>query len=402
MRKQSNVVEIVGALATRSNKNRRPQRLGKNNEMNASTSSFKIKCYKCGKLGHKSPDCLTKKDESNPKNKDKKQCAKAMDDTFAAYYSRSQISSAEETLSRPWILDSGCTAHLCGDKQSFKYLDVSKYGKINLASEASSEIKGKGTVGLSITNGRNLRSVEFLNTLFVPELRSNLISVAKITSKDHEVLFRRDSAIVFNQQRQIKLTAERRGDLYYINEENSMAGIVETKDQIRVKKWHERLSNLNSRDLVKVIGKLTKEKFTMKDAEWLSQCDVCLRGKMMALPFQTSERHSNEVLQIVYSDVVGAFKTQAANEAKYFVIFVDDYTRWCEVFFLKQKSGVQEAFRMYQAHVERQTGKKINCIQSDNGKEYCNEQFDFFLSDQGIERRLIVVGHLNKMVSRSA
>lgn len=158
----------------------------------------------------------------------------------------------------------------------------------NQFGEASSEIKRKGTVGLSVTNGKDLRSVEFLNTLFVTELRSNLISVAKITDKDHEVLFRHDSATVFNQQGQIKLTVEHR-DLYYVNKENGIASMAETKDQIKVKRWHERLGHLNPRDLVKVIGKLTKEKLAMKDAEWLSQCDVYLRGKMTALPFQASE-----------------------------------------------------------------------------------------------------------------
>jgi len=139
------------------------------------------------------------------------------------------------------------------------------FGCINvwkdLASEASSEIKGKGTVGLSVAIGKDLRSVEFLDTLFVPELRSNLISVAKITDKDHEVLFRRDSAIVLNPQGQVRLTAERRGDFYYINEDSSLACVAETEDRLVLKKWHKRLGHLNSRDLVKVIGKLTKEKF---------------------------------------------------------------------------------------------------------------------------------------------
>lgn len=182
-------------------------------------------------------------------------------------------------------------------------------------------------MSLSVTNGKDLRSVEFLDTLFVLELRSNLISVAKITNKDHDMLFRRDSAIVFDQQGQIKLKAERRGDLYYVNEENSMVDIAKIKDQVELKKWHKRLGHLNSRDLIKVIGKLTKEKLTIKDVGCLSQCDVCLRSKMTALLFFTSERQSDEALQIIHSDIVGPFRTQAANGAKYFVTFVDDYTR---------------------------------------------------------------------------
>lgn len=207
VRKQSSVIEMTGALAARGNGNRRRQGYGKNHEKNTTASTFKGNCYKCGKQGHKSPDCPTKKNGINTGKG--KHNSKSTDDTFVAYYSRSRVSSNGEATIRPWILNSSCTAHLCGDKDSFKYLNASTYGKINLASQASNKIKGKGTVGLSVANGKDLRSVEFLDTLFVPELRSNLISVAKITNKDHDVLFKRDSAIVFDQQRQIKLTAER-------------------------------------------------------------------------------------------------------------------------------------------------------------------------------------------------
>lgn len=398
-RKQSGVVEIAGALAARNNGNRRrhgrnsEKNTERNNEKNTPSHVSRVKCFKCGKLGHKSPDCFTnnKKESANSsqdkKNLDKKS-TKTADDTFAAYHADEEVFTG--VASKPWILDSGCTAHLCGNQQFFKQINTSTSGKINLASQASSDIKGKGTVALSVANGNDIRWVEFLNTLFVPELRSNLVSVAKITDKDHDVLFRRDSAVIFDAKGNIKMTAERRGDLYYINERNNEANLVETKSQIETKRWHNRLGHLNSRDLLKIMEQVSNRKITMNDMRCLSQCDICMRGKMTALPFPTSKRQSDEPLQIVHSDVVGPFRTQAANGAKYFVTFVDDHSRWCEVFFLKQKSGVAEAFRLYQAHVERQTGRKIKCLQSDNGKEYCNDELDSILDNQGIERRLTV------------
>jgi len=75
---------------------------------------------------------------------------------------------------------------------------------------------------------------------------------------------------------------------------------------------------------------------------------------------------------------------------RFFVTFVDDSSRWCEVYFLSQKAGVLEAFKRYKAHVERQTGRSIKILQSDNGGEYCNQEFDALLADCGIERRLTV------------
>lgn len=131
-------------------------------------------------------------------------------------------------------------------------------------------------------------------------------------------------------------------------------------------------------------------KVDVSNADQLSRCEVCLKGKMTALPFKSKHERCKEMLEIVHSDVVGPFRTESTGRAKYFVIFIDDCTRWCEVYFLRCKSGVLEAFKLYQQLVERQTGKKVECLQSDNGREYCNTQFDKYLADQGITRRLSV------------
>jgi len=83
-------------------------------------------------------------------------------------------------------------------------------------------------------------------------------------------------------------------------------------------------------------------------------------------------------------------RVQSSNKARFFVTFVDDASRWCQVYFLSQKSGVLEAFKRYKSFVENQTGKRIKYLQSDNGREYCNKEFDQLLSGYGIERRLTV------------
>lgn len=76
--------------------------------------------------------------------------------------------------------------------------------------------------------------------------------------------------------------------------------------------------------------------------------------------------------------------------SRYFATFIDDSTRWCEVRFLKRKSDVLDAFQEVKHLMENQTGKRIKCIQSDNGKEYCNIDFDQYLKKCGIKRRLTV------------
>lgn len=79
---------------------------------------------------------------------------------------------------------------------------------------------------------------------------------------------------------------------------------------------------------------------------------------------------------------------QWPDQSTYYVTFIDDYTRYCCVYFLKEKSEVIDKFKEYKNYVELFHEKKIQNLQSDNGGEYKSKAFDNFLKDNGISRRL--------------
>ncbi|RDX81970.1 hypothetical protein CR513_37293, partial [Mucuna pruriens] len=76
-----------------------------------------------------------------------------------------------------------------------------------------------------------------------------------------------------------------------------------------------------------------------------------------------------ELLELVHSDV------NSFSEALYFVTFIDDCSKKLWVYALKTKDQVLEKFKQFQALVERQSGKKVKCIHSNNSGEYY-EPFD--------------------------
>ena len=54
--------------------------------------------------------------------------------------------------------------------------------------------------------------------------------------------------------------------------------------------------------------------------------------------------------------------------------FIDDFSRFCWVYFLELKSEVFETLKIWKALVENQSGNKVEILRNDNGKEYVNKK----------------------------
>ena len=70
--------------------------------------------------------------------------------------------------------------------------------------------------------------------------------------------------------------------------------------------------------------------------------------------------------------------------ALYFVTFIDDCSRKIWVYALKTKDQVLEKFKEFHVLIERQSGKKLKCIRTNNGGEYCGP-FDVYCKQYGIK-----------------
>lgn len=63
---------------------------------------------------------------------------------------------------------------------------------------------------------------------------------------------------------------------------------------------------------------------------------------------------------------------------RYFVTFIDDYSKYCYVYLLKTKDEVLGFFKACKAEVEKQTQKIIKIIRPDRGGKYMNNDFSQF------------------------
>ena len=58
------------------------------------------------------------------------------------------------------------------------------------------------------------------------------------------------------------------------------------------------------------------------------------------------------------------------HDQKYFISFIDDFSRYMYLYILHNKNEVLEAFKVFKAEVEKQCGKEIKIVRSDRDGEY--------------------------------
>ena len=87
---------------------------------------------------------------------------------------------------------------------------------------------------------------------------------------------------------------------------------------------------------------------------------------------------------------MGAGTNVSLGGNRYFVAFIEDYTRHMWIYLIERKSEVFDCLRHLkgkQEETETETGRKIKCLRSDGGKEYFSSQFNGYLQKMGIRSK---------------
>ncbi|KAA3466893.1 Integrase, catalytic core [Gossypium australe] len=81
-------------------------------------------------------------------------------------------------------------------------------------------------------------------------------------------------------------------------------------------------------------------------------------------------------------------KSKSLNGNRYFILFIDDYSRFCWGYFLKYKSEVTLVFWKFKAIAKTQSSYKLKTLRLDNGTEYTSTVFQTFCEESRIKHQL--------------
>ena len=81
-----------------------------------------------------------------------------------------------------------------------------------------------------------------------------------------------------------------------------------------------------------------------------------------------------QCLDVVRSDIAGPVEVVSRTGARYVLLFVDGFSRYCHIFLLRERFEFFDHFIEYQALVERHHNRGLQRFVSDNGGEYLDER----------------------------
>jgi hypothetical protein len=91
--------------------------------------------------------------------------------------------------------------------------------------------------------------------------------------------------------------------------------------------WHRRLGHIHHGAL-KIMQQISIG-LPMGTLSHLDQCKGCTMGKYVKSTFHEKDNHALVILEIIQTDMCGTFLVASTTKHKYYVIFVDEFSRKC-------------------------------------------------------------------------
>jgi transposase InsO family protein len=151
-------------------------------------------------------------------------------------------------------------------------------------------------------------------------------------------------------------------------------------------RWHERLGHANFGSFEKM-GRLEMVRRLPPISHAEQFCDTCVLAKHRRRVFlKQSKYRADKALELGHGDLCGPVKPATPGGRRYFLLLVDDATRYMWVVLLTTKSEALSAIKRIQAAAEKECGHKLRVLRTDNGGEFTAAEFAAYCADEGVTR----------------
>jgi hypothetical protein len=239
-------------------------------------------------------------------------------------------------------------------------LDACKGPPILTGGKYSVEVTDKGRIELT--------NESFENVLHVPKISVNLLSMYQMMNfgTRKKFIFTTNSMDIYDMQTNSRVSTgevNHQSRLYTFSEfiePNYALLLTHADESSRI--WHERFGHLNFRYMQQLSKHILVD--GLPDIHFSKGlCEGCVLGKHPQEKFDKGKSQgASAPLDLIHSDPMGPFSHPSIRKVRFVLIFVDDFSRFTWIYFLRKKSEVFQHLKDFKALVETPSGKKIKVL----------------------------------------
>ena len=186
--------------------------------------------------------------------------------------------------------------------------------------------------------------IELNDILYVSENSRKLLSVSKMKKAGAEVVFGASSFV-----------RQGNGSVYPLREESGLflwdtfVGKDECYVVSTLKQWHCRMGHNNYKDL----SHLEQHVEGMKISDFkIENCETCYLNKAKKKPVpKDSYTRASRTLDFVHTDILGPIDPLAEDGHRYAIVFVDNFSRYLKIYFMKTRDEATEKMERFPADI---------------------------------------------------
>ncbi|KAI3681339.1 hypothetical protein L6452_36130 [Arctium lappa] len=282
------------------------------------------------------------------------------------------------TSGNVWIFDSGCCKHMTLCTDGF----VSKKPPQYFMS-----VRTADNTGLLVSFSGNISNphIQLPDVLNVPKLSLSLVLIAQLLESNLIILFHSSGCVVQDPKTKQILGLDRKVgrmiEVVYLRlplPSSSLVASVSSTSSFDL--WHARIGHLSLARIKSLANLGVLGNCVSTDN---ISCLSCKLGKHHALSFETNEFNSTSSFDLIHSDVWGPAPHPSMGGARYFVIFIDDHTRFTWIYLMKHRSELPKIYIMFARMIHTQFLKPIKILRANNAMEYKKSSLLSFLQSQG-------------------
>jgi transposase InsO family protein len=282
-----------------------------------------------------------------------------------------------------WYLDSGASNHMTGNEHLLSMIDYSVRGMVRFGDGSRVEITGRGAVLFTCRNGEH----RVLNDVYlIPRLRTSIVSLGQLDEIAYKTVIEHGAMCVYDQHRQLLAKAPRMGNrLYSVALQKAVPVCLLAKAGDVAWLWHARYGHLHFRALYELGAKEMVD--GMPSISRVEQvCEGCVIGKQHRTPFpRASPYRAQRGLELVHGDLCGPITPATLGGNKYFLLIVDDHSRYMWVETIRTKDEALRFIKRIRALAENESGLRLCAIRTDRGGEFNSGDVTAFCDEHGIK-----------------